>query len=186
MTTVQDIPSVCGCQIMSKAIHLPTPEQRIPTCKNKVTRMTRLNNGHKIFSCGSHVKTIKRCYRTWYVDCMIRQKNTDVFVLLTPPPPPPPPPLTPQQIARRNEMIARFERNTLKHGKKVNSYKLPCDENSSFKDCSICMEYISIDNGGHLPCKHSFHNKCISNWLNIKHNCPYCRTDCNHTNFIVK
>lgn len=26
-----------------------------------------------------------------------------------------------------------------------------------------------------LPCKHSFHDSCITNWLNISNTCPMCR-----------
>lgn len=46
------------------------------------------------------------------------------------------------------------------------------------EDCSICFvpfeenkSYVST------PCHHNFHKKCILKWLQIKSNCPCCRTD---------
>jgi hypothetical protein len=178
--TVQDIPLTCDCDMMSRAIHRPTPEQRIPTCKNKVTRMTIINTGQQVFSCGSHVKTIKTSYRSFIADTFIRKNTSNIFVL---PPPPPPTPQTPEQIARTNATIARVERNRLirlKNMKNVKTIKinLTFDEHSSNTECSICMETIDIGNGGHLHCKHAFHNHCITQWFQIKNNCPYCRTVC--------
>ena len=173
-----EIPKECGCQIMSRAIFLPTPEQRIPTCKNNVTRMIRLNNGHTIFSCGSHVKTNKRAYSGFYVDCLTRQMKTNLFHLPQPPPLPPLPPLptpTAEQIARRNAIFEKkqlMEKNTLK------TCCLPFNNMLSIEDCSICMEKITPSTGGHLPCKHGFHNGCITKWFNIKKSCPYCRAPC--------
>ena len=25
------------------------------------------------------------------------------------------------------------------------------------------------------PCKHVFHSLCLTSWMNLKHECPYCR-----------
>ncbi len=39
--------------------------------------------------------------------------------------------------------------------------------------CSICLE--KLDNHITLPCKHHFHEKCITEWFNNKQDCPLCR-----------
>lgn len=42
--------------------------------------------------------------------------------------------------------------------------------------CSICMDDFQVGrNGSRLPCLHSFHGSCISNWLHRKQHCPICR-----------
>lgn len=49
-------------------------------------------------------------------------------------------------------------------------------ENNSEK-CIICLETLEISEVCKMKnCIHIFHKKCIKNWLNIKHNCPTCRT----------
>src|SRR5581483_2960393 len=41
--------------------------------------------------------------------------------------------------------------------------------------CSICLE--EIIEGIELKCKHLYHNECISEWINVKYNCPCCNLD---------
>jgi len=40
-------------------------------------------------------------------------------------------------------------------------------------DCAICSEPMRLQRT--LPCGHSFHPKCISNWTGRKASCPMCR-----------
>ena len=40
--------------------------------------------------------------------------------------------------------------------------------------CSICLEKLD-NNHISLPCKHHFHEKCITEWFNNKRDCPICR-----------
>ena len=40
--------------------------------------------------------------------------------------------------------------------------------------CSICFEETQADFA--LPCKHRFHNSCITHWLLKEKSCPLCRT----------
>ena len=49
------------------------------------------------------------------------------------------------------------------------------DEN---KRCIICLEdFQNNDNSIYLPCFHLFHEKCITDWINMKKGfCPLCRT----------
>jgi len=43
--------------------------------------------------------------------------------------------------------------------------------------CSICLENVSSSNdGGQLKrCNHTFHNKCLTEWMTRKNTCPCCR-----------
>jgi solute carrier family 35 (adenosine 3'-phospho 5'-phosphosulfate transporter), member B3 len=42
--------------------------------------------------------------------------------------------------------------------------------------CSVCMDTIhEADNSIRLPCFHSFHASCASDWVRINHTCPLCR-----------
>ena len=46
------------------------------------------------------------------------------------------------------------------------------------EDCVICLEKMNnIENNPicQLNCKHYFHKKCITNWINHKQYCPICR-----------
>ncbi|KPJ04699.1 PREDICTED: RING finger protein 122-like [Papilio xuthus] len=39
--------------------------------------------------------------------------------------------------------------------------------------CSICLDDMDV---AVLPCRHSFHRKCIAQWLAMNGTCPTCRT----------
>jgi hypothetical protein len=46
-------------------------------------------------------------------------------------------------------------------------------------DCSICYEGIDIrDRHGYMlaPCDHLFHRECLVRWMDVKMECPTCRT----------
>ena len=49
------------------------------------------------------------------------------------------------------------------------------DEN---KKCVICLEdFKNYDKSIYLPCFHLFHEKCITDWINMRKGfCPVCRT----------
>ena len=53
------------------------------------------------------------------------------------------------------------------------------DEN---KRCVICLEdFKNNDKSIYLPCFHLFHEKCITDWINMKKGfCPFCRTIINN------
>lgn len=54
-------------------------------------------------------------------------------------------------------------------------YTIPIKNNCD--KCIICLETLEISEVCKMKnCIHIFHKKCIKNWLNIKHNCPTCRT----------
>jgi Ring finger domain len=47
-------------------------------------------------------------------------------------------------------------------------------------DCSICYEAINIrDRQGYMlaPCEHLYHRDCLVRWMDIKMECPTCRTE---------
>ncbi|XP_022746858.1 E3 ubiquitin-protein ligase SIRP1-like [Durio zibethinus] len=42
--------------------------------------------------------------------------------------------------------------------------------------CSVCLEDIEIGSEAkEMPCKHKFHARCISPWLELHSSCPVCR-----------
>lgn len=54
-------------------------------------------------------------------------------------------------------------------------------------ECIICMtelnlggnesaEILNFSRTMHTPCKHMFHEDCLGNWMNLKMECPTCRT----------
>uniref|UniRef100_A0A1J3GIC2 RING-type E3 ubiquitin transferase n=1 Tax=Noccaea caerulescens TaxID=107243 RepID=A0A1J3GIC2_NOCCA len=59
--------------------------------------------------------------------------------------------------------------------------KSPCDhkEDADQKEeakCSICQEEYTIgDEVGRLHCEHTFHVKCVQEWLRMKSWCPICK-----------
>ncbi len=53
------------------------------------------------------------------------------------------------------------------------------DDNISLKSledsyCSVCLSSL-INDISKLSCNHSFHEKCINEWLKVKDTCPLCR-----------
>jgi hypothetical protein len=47
------------------------------------------------------------------------------------------------------------------------------------EECSICLE---SETNVTLLCNHTFHKKCIDEWLNKKNNCPICRHNITYNN----
>jgi hypothetical protein len=43
--------------------------------------------------------------------------------------------------------------------------------------CSICLQTITIQESGRLPCTHQFHRGCILVWFLQHRSCPICRTE---------
>ena len=47
-------------------------------------------------------------------------------------------------------------------------------------ECAICMEYFSMaEEVEMLPCKHCFHEQCITDWSKLNATCPICRMSIN-------
>lgn len=67
------------------------------------------------------------------------------------------------------------------------SYKFVCRSNffnkqDSLRECAICLsELVGGEEGRELPCKHSFHRKCVDPWLMGDREscgtCPICRRE---------
>ncbi|XP_071701588.1 E3 ubiquitin ligase BIG BROTHER-related-like [Rutidosis leptorrhynchoides] len=58
------------------------------------------------------------------------------------------------------------------------TYKARNIQNGSSETCVICrLDYEDGDNLILLPCKHSYHSECITNWLQINKVCPVCSTE---------
>jgi E3 ubiquitin-protein ligase RNF115/126 len=46
------------------------------------------------------------------------------------------------------------------------------------KECGICIEeFKATDQVVQLPCKHSYHENCGVQWLEINNKCPKCRAE---------
>ena len=46
-------------------------------------------------------------------------------------------------------------------------------------DCAICMNPIDYNNNESFmitPCNHAFHTDCLNKWMDVKLECPTCRT----------
>ena len=56
--------------------------------------------------------------------------------------------------------------------------------NEQNKKCIICLEEFKNDDKSiYLPCFHLFHEKCITDWINMnKRFCPFCRAKINIIN----
>jgi hypothetical protein len=50
-------------------------------------------------------------------------------------------------------------------------------------ECGICMEPIT-SKSYKTQCSHSFHNKCLTQWLLLNSNCPLCRKEFGPTNTV--
>ena len=56
----------------------------------------------------------------------------------------------------------------------------PTSPSSPCMECSICYENIDIRNrSGYMlaPCDHLFHRDCLVQWMDVKMECPICRTE---------
>ena len=44
--------------------------------------------------------------------------------------------------------------------------------------CSICLNTVNVRERKYFvtPCDHFFHEECLEEWMNVKHECPVCRT----------
>lgn len=56
------------------------------------------------------------------------------------------------------------------------SYPLYKLNNCLDLECSICMNSDDINEYSKTMCNHIFHTKCIERWLDIKSDCPCCRS----------
>lgn len=53
-------------------------------------------------------------------------------------------------------------------------------ENGATLDCVICYSPIDVHNPKQYmlaPCDHLFHRECLEQWMDVKMECPICRTD---------
>eukprot|EP00929_Paragymnodinium_shiwhaense_P008620 TRINITY_DN112577_c0_g1_i1.p1 TRINITY_DN112577_c0_g1~~TRINITY_DN112577_c0_g1_i1.p1 ORF type:complete len:386 (-),score=75.30 TRINITY_DN112577_c0_g1_i1:106-1263(-) len=57
-------------------------------------------------------------------------------------------------------------------------YNVEAEEAVDCDDCAICLEcYEQDDRIAFLPCRHRFHEGCVSSWLNRDTVCPLCKQD---------
>lgn len=77
--------------------------------------------------------------------------------------------------AAKDNKLSRERRKQVEKVLKSKVYD-PSDKDTS---CVVCLEEFSSRDKQikQLPCRHLFHRKCISKWLDHDLRCPTCRTD---------
>ena len=50
------------------------------------------------------------------------------------------------------------------------------NEYSPGVECSICLDRMEMKDIERLRCKHIFHRKCLSSWMDVNNVCPECRS----------
>ena len=48
-------------------------------------------------------------------------------------------------------------------------------ENQPEGVCPICLDKTANRKVVRLECGHTFHSKCLREWMHNRHNCPVCR-----------
>ncbi len=53
------------------------------------------------------------------------------------------------------------------------------NESDNLPTCSICLNPVNIRDRLYLvtPCDHFFHDECLEQWMDVKHECPVCRAN---------
>ena len=75
-----------------------------------------------------------------------------------------------QALMQLGEMLGEAKNKGLS---KTELQRLPttvykADENNPNTECHICMDdYVTGDSLKILPCFHSYHGKCIDNWIKV-------------------
>eukprot|EP00586_Coscinodiscus_wailesii_P010005 CAMPEP_0172513466 /NCGR_PEP_ID=MMETSP1066-20121228/252708_1 /TAXON_ID=671091 /ORGANISM="Coscinodiscus wailesii, Strain CCMP2513" /LENGTH=541 /DNA_ID=CAMNT_0013293743 /DNA_START=30 /DNA_END=1655 /DNA_ORIENTATION=+ len=107
------------------------------------------------------------------------------------PPPPPAPTSTLLHTPDKNNSGARHRTNSTRsssNGNSSNAVNTPTTTTTTITeephdptlDCVICYSSINIhDRRGYMlaPCDHIFHRECLEQWMDVKMECPICRTD---------
>lgn len=59
-----------------------------------------------------------------------------------------------------------------------NDEEVADEEDGLVNECIICYNNISLTSGEYMvtPCDHLFHKNCLNQWLDIKMECPVCRS----------
>ena len=57
---------------------------------------------------------------------------------------------------------------------KKNIVKIEIEEELEDNTCIICFDDVSSEKRT-LTCNHSYHKKCINEWIKTKNSCPICR-----------
>jgi len=113
---------------------------------------------------------------------------------------PPPPPIIVHTVKEESESNALLDNDVLNGGetqgprnRKEKRSRNGSDEGNGITtinhtetcerptlDCVICYNDIDIgDRMGYMlaPCNHIFHRQCLTQWMDVKMECPVCRTD---------
>lgn len=88
--------------------------------------------------------------------------------------------LNPEQVKRVFQYVKSDSNNLSLKNEEYYCQNITSKDNTRDElTCSICVNQIdNLEEGCMISCTHSYHKKCIDEWLNIKKNCPSCRKDC--------
>lgn len=184
---ITNIPYRCGCSNSKR----PTPHG---SCINSVRNVYRFQDGTLKYSCNmkAHMQCILSSMTTNdVVDVYTRKTSTSKQFTLS--------------IANFNcfQVFNSYPNLTdMFHGPftqsdaskvsirekqgKSKAFMLSWCNDSSHKECTICLTNVSKKNGGHVDCGHAFHNKCLKPWIQMKKkSCPTCRSHISPDKFIV-
>lgn len=90
-----------------------------------------------------------------------------------------------------SNVLSNLFQNFSNNSNNIDDVKLPMKQDAFNKlpkykyninnqiDCGICINNINVDDDViELPCKHIYHDECITGWLTkYNHICPVCRKD---------
>jgi hypothetical protein len=77
---------------------------------------------------------------------------------------------------QEQEQIGKSQKREQKNKQPIFKERKYMNEDKEQLCCSICLENFVIHEIIYeLQCMHIYHKSCITKWLDINKNCPYCR-----------
>ena len=83
-------------------------------------------------------------------------------------------------VSRTESVMTTEQHTTGLIGPPLSSTVIPVSSLAHGLECSICYEGIDIQRRSEYmlaPCNHLFHRECLVQWMDVKMECPICRTN---------